>query len=88
MSTSYLHSDLPGSVLSSSRLLFLRSTSPGCMATVADDDTTPGAVVPADNGGTCAEAIPVVAAWIFLPVVVVGDTVVTDTAVVAVETSG
>ena len=35
--------NLPGSDFSSSLLLFLRSTSSGCLAMVADDDTTPEA---------------------------------------------
>ena len=41
--------NLPGSDLSSSRLRFFRSTSSGCPATVADDDTTPREL-PVDGG--------------------------------------
>ena len=85
---------LPGSSLSSSRTLFLRSTSPpGCPATVADDDTTPGAV-PADNGEMLAAATAELEATLLEPVVVVGDTIfdVTEVGVVtggvAMEASG
>lgn len=80
---------LPASNLSSSRTLFLRSTSPGCPATVADDDTAPEGgeilVVEAEEVDGTLSVLVVVGEMVFDETQVAVDTI--GIAVVTRETA-
>ena len=81
--------NLPASLSCSRLLFFLSAASSGCLATVADDDTTPD-TPPVLEGGTLEPRCgwdDAISDRLPLPTVVVGDTVL-DVTDVATETRG